>query len=75
MHDNEKIVTLQKYYDPMMAEIHHGILETNGISSFIADNTAYKQVLGGIELKVFERDLEKSQAILAQSEDLNSQES
>ena len=71
MNDNEKIVTLRSYADPVLAEIHRGILETNGISCFTADNTAYKLVLGGVELKVFEHDLQKCLAILADTDHSN----
>jgi len=73
---DDKIVTLQSYYDPMLAEIIRTRLEANGISCFIADNNTiganplYNQALGGVKVKVFERDVEKCREILAQSEEL-----
>ncbi|MEO6149879.1 MAG: DUF2007 domain-containing protein [Mucilaginibacter sp.] len=66
MNDNDKIVTLDSYYDPMLAEIIRGRLEANGIPSFVVDDPVYKQALGGVKLKVFERDLEKCREILAE---------
>ena len=66
MNDDEKIVTLESYYDPMLAEIIRGRLEAEGIPCFIADDPVYKSVLGGVKLKVFERDLAKCREILAE---------
>lgn len=37
MDDGDKIVTLESYYDPMLAEIVKGRLEANGIPCYIAD--------------------------------------
>ncbi|MDB5157804.1 MAG: hypothetical protein JWR50_2511 [Mucilaginibacter sp.] len=68
----DKIVTLESYYDPMLAQIIRGRLEANGIPCFIADentlsaNPFYNQAIGGIKIKVFERDLDKCRAILAE---------
>jgi hypothetical protein len=75
MHENENIVTLEAYYDPMLAEIIRGRLEANGIPCFIADgntltaNPFYNQALGGVKIKVFERDIEKCREILADTGD------
>jgi len=72
----DKIVTLEAFYDPMLAEIIRARLEANGISCFIADNNIiganplYNQAVGGIKIKVFEHDLEKCRDILSQSEEL-----
>jgi hypothetical protein len=72
----DKIVTLDSYYDPMLAEITRTRLEANGIACFIADdnmigaNPLFNQAIGGVKLKVFERDVEKCREILAQSEEL-----
>jgi len=68
----DKIVTLESYYDPMLAQIIRGRLEANDIPCFIADentlsaNPFYNQAIGGIKIKVFERDLEKCKTILAE---------
>ncbi len=73
---NDKIVTLDTFYDPMLAEIIRGRLEANGIACFIADdntigiNPIYNQALGGVKLKVFEHDVEKCREILSQPEEL-----
>lgn len=72
----DKIVTLESFYDPMLAEIIRGRLEANGISCFVADNNTiganplYNNALGGVKLKVFERDIEKCREILAEPEEL-----
>jgi hypothetical protein len=73
---DDKIVTLESFYDPMLAEIIRARLEANGISCFIADgntigaNPLYNQALGGVKLKVFEHDIEKCREILAQPEEI-----
>ncbi|RCH56187.1 hypothetical protein DJ568_05460 [Mucilaginibacter hurinus] len=72
MNDDDKIVTLASYYDPMLAEIIRGRLEANSIPCFIADgntinaNPLYNQAIGGIKIKVFEHDLERCREILAE---------
>ncbi|MCC8423352.1 DUF2007 domain-containing protein [Mucilaginibacter sp. UR6-11] len=68
----DKIVTLESYYDPMLAEIILARLAANGIPCFLADentlsaNPFYNQAIGGIKIKVFEHDLEKCREILAE---------
>jgi ribosomal protein L37AE/L43A len=68
----DKIVTLTSYHDLMEAEIVRGRLEANGISCFIINdnvldyNPFYNQLVGGIKLNVFERDLNKCRDILAE---------
>jgi len=74
---DDKIVTFQSYYDPMLAHIVRTRLEANGISCFIADentigaNPLYNQAVGGVKLKIFERDMEKCREILAVEGDLH----
>jgi hypothetical protein len=75
----DKIVTLETYIDPMQAEIALGILETAGISCFMDKNGAgiypfYTDALGGYKIKVFEHDLEKCRAILADTEEIDTNE-
>jgi hypothetical protein len=76
----EKIVTFETYYDVMLAHIIRTKLEDNGISCFIEDeymstlNPIYNQALGGVKLKVFERDLEKCREIVAAEGDLHDQD-
>jgi hypothetical protein len=76
----DKIITLEQYYDPMLAHIIRTRLEDNGIPCFIADdniisaNPVFNNAVGGIKLKIFERDLERCQKILAQEGDLHDQD-
>ncbi|TSD67131.1 DUF2007 domain-containing protein [Inquilinus sp. KBS0705] len=76
----DKIITFESYYDPMLAHIIRTKLEDNGINCFIADentigaNPLYNQAVGGIKLKIFERDLERCLEILAQEDDLHEQD-
>lgn len=71
MHDNDKIVTLESYYDPITAEIIRGHLEAEGISCFIADGNIvaaqpfYANAVGGVKIKIFEKDLERCREILS----------
>ena len=72
MSKEEPIITFRTYYDPMLAHIEQLRLQDSGIQCFLADenlatiNPLYNNALGGIKLKVFECDVEKCKAILAQ---------
>jgi hypothetical protein len=76
----DKIITFESYYDPMLAHIIRSRLEANGIPCFIADenmNTAnplYNPATGGVKIKIFERDLERCKEILAMGGDLHEQD-
>jgi len=76
----DKIITFESYYDPMLAHIIRTKLEDNGIHCFIADenmigvNPLYNQAVGGVKLKIFERDLQKCRDILAADGDLHEQD-
>ena len=80
MKTDDKIVTFESYYDPMLAHIIRTRLEANGVPCFIADdntigaNPLYNQAVGGIKLKIFERDLERCREILASDGDLKEQD-
>jgi len=80
MNTDDKIVTFESYYDPMLAHIVRTRLESNGISCFIADenfigaNTFFNEAVGGIKLKIFEKDLERCREILATEGDLHEQD-
>jgi hypothetical protein len=73
---DDKIITFESYYDPMLAEIIKARLEANGIDCFVADsntigaNPLFNNAIGGVKIKIFERDLEKCKQILAEHEDL-----
>jgi len=75
--DNDKIITFESYYDPMLAHIIRSRLEANGISCFIADeniigaNPLYNNAVGGVKLKIFEKDIERCREILATEGDLH----
>lgn len=80
MEKGDQIVTLETYYDPMLAEIIKGKLEANGISCYLGDeyiNTImpiYNQLTGGVKLRVFERDLEKAKLVIAEDDHLEIEE-
>jgi len=77
---DDKIVTFESYYDPMLAHIIRTRLEANGIPCFIADENTigaipiYNQATGGIKLKVFERDIQRCHEVLATEGDLHDQD-
>ena len=80
METGDKIITFGSYYDPMLAHIIRTRLEANGIPCFIADentigaNPLYNQAVGGVKLKIFERDIERCREILATEGDLHEQD-
>ena len=80
MKTDDRIVTFESYYDPMLAHIVRTRLEANGIQCFIADentlgaNPLYNQAVGGIKLKVFEQDIDRCHEILAADETLKEQD-
>lgn len=73
---NDKIITFEQYYDPMLAHIIRTRLEDAGIPCFIADENTigaqpfYNQAIGGIKLKIFERDLERCKEVLSEDNEL-----
>ena len=77
MKTDDRIVTFESYYDPMLAHIVRTRLEANGIQCFIADenivmgNPIYNQAVGGVKLKIFEKDIERCREILASEGDLH----
>ena len=74
--EEDKIITLESYYDPMLAQIIKGRLEANEIPCFLADeltisvNPLYNQALGGVKIKIFARDEERCRKLLAEDIDL-----
>src|ERR1700761_2521673 len=77
MKTDDKIVTFESYYDPMLAHIVRTRLEANGIQCFVADentvgaNPLYNQAIGGVKIKVFEKDIVRCREILATDGDLH----
>lgn len=80
MSDNDQIVTFEAYYDPMYAEIIRTKLEANGITCYIADSHMIwikpylNQALGGVKIKMFESDVERSKQLISQTLSLESDE-
>ncbi len=80
MSTEDKIITFESYYDPMLAHIVRTRLEANGIPCFITDenalgsNAIFNPATGGVKLKIFERDLERCREILATEGDLHEQD-
>jgi hypothetical protein len=75
MENEEQIVVLRTYYDPMLAHIIRTRLEESGIPCTVDDNMmsvypVYSNAAGGIKLRVFQRDVEKAEAILAEDAEL-----
>lgn len=75
MPSGEQIVNFATYYDPMLAHIIRTRLEDNGIPCFVDDSMMnvypiYSNALSGIKLKVFQRDVDKAKAILAEDASL-----
>ncbi|MGZ4077275.1 MAG: hypothetical protein ACXVDW_07045, partial [Bacteroidia bacterium] len=63
----EKIVTLDIFYDLLTANLAKNKLALNSIEAFLTDeNSIGLNPAGGIELKVFSKDLEKAFEILSQ---------
>ena len=73
MFDNRKIITFEAYYNPMLAHIILSRLKANRVPCFIADDNIlqakpyFNQLLGGVKIKIFEKDIEKCKEILAEN--------
>jgi hypothetical protein len=76
---DDKIVTFKSYYDPMLAYIIRTKLEANNIQCYIADDNIiwakpyFNQLLGGVKIRVFEKDFERCLEILATDDDQHEQ--
>ena len=65
-HNEDEIVVLEIFSDPLAAGFAQNKLKEEGIESFLADeNVVGLNPLGGIELKIFSNDLERAKKILA----------
>jgi hypothetical protein len=70
MNDRARITTLESYYDPMLAQIVYAKLKANRIPCFIADEyflwakPYLNEALGGVKIRIFEKDVEKCKLIL-----------
>ncbi|MBQ9555160.1 MAG: DUF2007 domain-containing protein [Muribaculaceae bacterium] len=70
MENEEKIVVLKKYADPVVANIVKGALEASGIpAGVIVDSTANAIWMAPVRVVVFERDLELARKVITEAED------
>ena len=66
----DKIVVFETFYNPIEANIVKERLMNSGIPCFLSDehsvvmNPLYNQALGGVKLRLFERDLDVARSIL-----------
>jgi hypothetical protein len=66
----DKIIVYSTYYNPIEANIVKARLEDSEIACFLSDENVatiqplYNQAIGGVKLNVFERDVEKIDALL-----------
>ena len=71
MNDHAKTTTLASFYDPMLAHIICAKLKANRVPCFIADEyflwakPYFNEALGGVKIRVFEKDVKLCNAILA----------
>lgn len=62
----DNTITLHTYNDLIEAQMIQDKLKENGIESFLNDeNVMGLDPVGGVELKVFEKDKEKAERIIA----------
>lgn len=65
--ENEMTITLQVFNDFVEANVAKNKLYENGIESFLEDeNVIGLNPLGGIQLKIFEKDFDAAQVILSE---------
>jgi hypothetical protein len=68
--NDDKIVVYESFPDPIKANIVKGLLNSYGIECFLSDelmvtlNVMYGPAIGGVKLNVFEKDMDRIQAIL-----------
>jgi hypothetical protein len=70
MFDDEEFITIQRYINPLEAEMAKGRLDSAGIPNvLLGENTAilYGTGLGGLQLQVRPQDEEDARAILSES--------
>lgn len=68
--NSDKIIVYQAFTDPITANIVKGLLDSYGIECFLSDenmvtlNAMYSSAVGGVKLNVFEKDIDRINAIL-----------
>jgi len=66
-HNKDETVVLNIFNDSFAANLAQNKLQEEGIESFLVDeNVVGLNPLGGVELKIFSRDLEKAKKILSE---------
>jgi hypothetical protein len=66
-HNKDDIVVLKIFNDSLAANFAQNKLREEGIDSFLVDeNVVGLNPLGGIEVKIFSRDLQKAKRILSE---------
>jgi hypothetical protein len=66
-HNKDDIVVLKIFNDSLAANFAQNKLREEGINSFLVDeNVVGLNPLGGIEVKIFSRDLQKAKRILSE---------
>jgi hypothetical protein len=76
----DKIVVHSSHYNPIEANIVKARLEANGIPCFLTDENVgtihplYNLSAGGVKLNVFEKDIDRINAILAEDVELDEEE-
>jgi hypothetical protein len=68
MFDDDELITIERYINPLDAEMAKGRLDSAGIPNFlVGENTAllYGTGLGGLQLQVRPRDEEDARVILS----------
>lgn len=70
----DKIIVHSTYYNPIEATIIKARLEDSDIPCFLSDenvatiNPLYNQAIGGVKLNVFEKDVDRINVLLAETE-------
>ena len=65
IHDKEETVVLEIFNDSVAASLAQIKLAEEGIESFLQDeNVVGLNPLGGVELKIFSKDMEKAKTVL-----------
>jgi len=65
-HEKDKTIVLHTYTDMTEAKMNQDKLNENGIESFLNDeNVMGLDPVGGVELRIFEKDKEAAEKILA----------
>jgi hypothetical protein len=70
MNQNESTVVLKVFNDIVEANVAKNLLQENGIESFLEDeNVIGLNPLGGIQLRIFEKDFDIAREIISASSD------